>query len=73
MPRESGDHGRNGHRDRGLRAAQTVAFTILTGVGGGVLVGYGLDRLLHTVPWLSVAGVFIGFAAALAVVFFETK
>jgi F0F1-type ATP synthase assembly protein I len=73
MPRESGDHGRNGRRDRGLRAAQTVTFTILTGIAGGALVGYGLDRLLHTVPWFSIVGVFVGFGAALAVVFFETK
>ena len=34
---------------------------------------YGLDRLLHTVPWFSIVGVFVGFGAALAVVFFETK
>jgi len=73
MPRESGDHGRNGRRDRGLPAAQVVTVTILTGVVGGALVGYGLDRLMHTVPWFSIVGVFAGFAAALAAVFFETK
>ena len=75
MARESGegDHGGNGRRDRGFTAAQTVTFTILAGIVGGALVGYGLDRLLHTVPWFSVVGVFVGFAGALAAVFFETK
>jgi len=73
MARESGDHGRDGRNDRSLRAAQTVAFTILAGIVAGALCGYGLDRLLHTVPWFSIVGVFVGFAGALAVVFFETK
>jgi F0F1-type ATP synthase assembly protein I len=28
--------------------------------------GYGMDRWLHTRPWLMVAGVFVGFGAGLA-------
>jgi len=73
MPRESGDHGHSGQRRSGFAAAQTVAVTLLSGIVVGMLAGYGLDRLLHTVPWFSMAGLFVGFGVALAAVFFETK
>jgi len=73
MARKTGDHGPHGHRRGGVVAAQTVAVTILTGIVAGVLVGYCLDRVLHTVPWLSVIGLFAGFGVALAAVFFETR
>jgi len=73
MARKTGDHGRRGHRRSGIAAAQTVAITLLTGIVVGVVVGYGLDRLLHTTPWVSAIGLFVGFGVALAAVFFETK
>jgi len=73
MARESGDHGHSGQRRSGFAAAQTVVVTLLTGVVLGMLAGYGLDRLLHTVPWFSMTGLFVGFGVALAAVFFETK
>jgi len=73
MPRESGDHGHSGQRRSGFAAAQTVAVTLVSGIVVGMLAGYGLDRLLHTVPWFSMAGLFVGFGVALAAVFFETK
>ena len=73
MARETGDHGHNGHRRSGVASAQTVAITLLTGIVAGVLIGYGLDRLLHTLPWFSAIGLFVGFGVALAAVFFETK
>ena len=73
MARESGDHGHSGQRRSGFAAAQTIAVTLLTGIVVGTLVGYGLDRLLHAVPWFSMIGLFVGFGVALAAVFFETK
>jgi F0F1-type ATP synthase assembly protein I len=38
-----------------------------------LLVGYGLDRLLHTTPVFIVIGVFAGFGVALYAVFLETR
>jgi F0F1-type ATP synthase assembly protein I len=73
VARESGDDGHSGHRRSGFAAAQTVAVTLLTGIVVGVLAGYGLDRLLHSAPWFSMIGLFVGFGVALAAVFFETK
>ncbi len=46
---------------------------MLAGIGVGLLVGYGLDRLLHTTPAFIVIGVFGGFGAALYAVFLKTK
>ena len=46
---------------------------LLAGVALGLLVGYGLDRLLGTSPVLMLVGVFAGFAIALYAVFIETK
>ena len=56
-----------------LRRPRPIAFTVLAGIVVGMLVGYGLDRLLHTSPAFRVVGVFAGFGAALYAVFFETK
>ena len=56
-----------------MRLPRSIAFTVLAGIVVGLLVGYGLDRLLHTSPAFSVIGVFAGFAAALYAVFLETK
>ena len=51
MARVSGDHGQNGHNKGGLRVgAETIAFMMLAGIVVGLLVGYGLDRLLRTTP-----------------------
>ena len=73
MARDSGDHGRNGHNKGGLKSAETIAFMLLAGIVVGLLVGYGLDRLLHTTPVFIMIGVFAGFAAALYAVYLETK
>jgi F0F1-type ATP synthase assembly protein I len=37
-----------------------LAFTFVALVLIFTGIGYGLDRLLHTGPWLMVAGVFVG-------------
>jgi len=46
---------------------------LLAGVVVGLLIGYGLDRLLHTTPVFLVIGVFAGFGIALYGVYLETK
>jgi len=73
MARQTGDHGQNGHNKGDIVSAQTIAFTVLAGVVVGMLVGYGLDRLLHTSPAFLVVGVFVGFGAALYAVFLKTN
>jgi ATP synthase protein I len=73
MARESRDHGQNGQSKGGLASAQSIAFMVLAGIAVGLLVGYGLDRLLHTTPAFLVIGVFAGFGAALYGVFLKTK
>ena len=36
-------------------------------------MGYGIDRLVGTVPLFTLGGVFVGFAFGLYAVFLETK
>ena len=38
----------------------SLGFTLVAYVLVFTAIGYGLDRWLHTVPWLMVAGVFVG-------------
>jgi F0F1-type ATP synthase assembly protein I len=73
VARKSSDHGQNGQSKGGLASAQSIAFTVLAGIAIGLLVGYGLDRLLHTTPVFIVIGVFAGCGAALYGVFLKTK
>jgi F0F1-type ATP synthase assembly protein I len=73
MARVSGNHGHNGHNKGGLASGETIAFMIIAGIVVGLLIGYGLDRLLHTTPAFIVVGVFAGFGVALYAVFLETK
>ena len=73
MPRDPSDHGHTGQRKGGLASAETIAFMVLAGIAVGLLAGYGLDRLLHTMPAFTAIGVFAGFGVALYAVFLETK
>jgi F0F1-type ATP synthase assembly protein I len=38
----------------------SLGFTLVAYVLVFTAIGYGLDRWLHTTPWLMVAGVFVG-------------
>jgi len=40
--------------------AWSLAFTLVGLVVVFVAIGYGLDRWLKTLPWLMIAGVFVG-------------
>ena len=73
MARDRSEHGHNGHGKSGLATAETVAFMVIAGIVVGLLIGYGLDRLMHTTPVFTLIGVFAGFAMALYGVFLETK
>lgn len=74
MPHQRSEDGHNGqHQRRSSTGADSIAFTLLAGVVLGLLAGYGIDRLVGTVPVFTLIGVFAGFALGLYVVFLETK
>ena len=45
---------------RDLSGASGIGFTLVAYVLVFTAIGYGLDRLFKTAPWLMVAGVFVG-------------
>jgi ATP synthase protein I len=45
---------------RDLSTVGSVGFTLVAFVLVFTLIGYGLDRLVGTGPWLMVVGVFVG-------------
>ena len=52
---------------------ESIAFMLVAGVLVGLLVGLGLDKLLHTMPAFTLIGVFAGFAIALYGIYLDTK
>jgi F0F1-type ATP synthase assembly protein I len=74
LPHQRSEDGHNGqHQRRSSVSAESIAFTLLAGVILGLLAGYGIDRLVGTVPIFTLGGVFVGFGLGLYVVFLETK
>ena len=47
-------------------ALSGIGFEFLAVVGGAIALGWWLDRTLATKPWLTLAGVAIGFTIGLA-------
>ena len=45
---------------RDLSGASGIGFTLVAYVLVFTAIGYGLDRLFKTVPWLMIVGVFVG-------------
>lgn len=64
---------RSGKRNRkpakGYRQGQRVLAEMIGGPVGGGLIGFGLDQLFGTFPWLLLAMMFLGFAVAVRNVF----
>jgi ATP synthase protein I len=50
--------------DANYSLGNRVLADLLAGVGGGALIGWVLDRLLGTTPWLLLAMLFLGIAVA---------
>lgn len=48
---------------QGMGKAFRLSSELLAGLFVGMLLGWGIDRLLGTNPWGLVAGIFLGFAA----------
>jgi ATP synthase protein I len=57
----TGTHG--GHTDANYREGSRVLSYLLGGPLGGALVGWVLDRMLGTFPWIMLAMLFLGMAA----------
>jgi ATP synthase protein I len=48
----------------GRSAGIEIASTMIGYPLGGIVVGYGLDRLLATTPWITIVLMFLAFAGA---------
>jgi ATP synthase protein I len=51
--------------DPNMRIAQVVIGYLIGGPLGGGLIGYGLDSLFETKPWLTLVMLFLGFAVGI--------
>ena len=51
--------------DPNMRIAQVVIGYLIGGPLGGGLIGYGLDSLFGTKPWLTLVMIFLGFAVGI--------
>ena len=54
----------NGKQVGLLANAWTLAVLFPASLAAGALLGWWLDRMFHTSPWLTVVGLFLGAAAA---------
>ncbi|GGO94525.1 AtpZ/AtpI family protein [Stakelama pacifica] len=50
--------------DGGYRLGNRVLAALIGGIAGGALIGWVLDRLIGTSPWLLIVMLFLGIAAA---------
>ena len=50
--------------DKGYKQGSRVLAELIAGPAGGALIGWWLDRLLGTKPWLLLVLLFLGIAAA---------
>jgi ATP synthase protein I len=55
----------NAQVDPNMRIAQVVIGYLIGGPLGGGLLGFGLDSLLGTKPWLTLVMLFLGFAVGI--------
>ena len=57
-------HGKSVEADPNYRLGNRVLSELLGGLGGGALIGWLLDRLFGTSPWLLLALMFLGIVVA---------
>lgn len=59
---------RSGHKDaapaKGMRQGNRVLTELIAGPAGGALLGWFIDRLAGTTPWLLLACLFLGIGVA---------
>ena len=55
----------DGSEQSNLALTLTVVTLFSSNILGGILVGYLLDRWLHTGPWMVVTGIILGLASAI--------
>lgn len=56
--------GRESEFDKNYRLGNRVLADLIGGIGGGILIGWLLDRLFDTSPWLLLVFLFLGIAVA---------
>ncbi|MFS0736532.1 AtpZ/AtpI family protein [Sphingomonas sp. 1P06PA] len=59
--------------DANYSLGNRVLSDLIAGIGGGALIGWVLDRLLGTTPWLLLALMFLGIAVAFRNIFRLSK
>lgn len=55
---------RKGEVDNNYRLGNRVLADLIGGIGGGLLIGWLLDQLFDTSPWLLLVFLFLGIGAA---------
>lgn len=65
LQQEEARRNRRTQVDPNMRIAQVVIGYLIGGPLGGGLIGYGLDSLLGTKPWLTLVMLFLGFAVGI--------
>ena len=65
VQRREAEEARKKQVDPNMRAAQLVIGYLIGGPLGGGLLGWGLDSLFHTNPWLTLVMLFLGFAVGI--------
>lgn len=48
-----------------LKQALTIVTLFSSNILGGIIVGYLLDRWLHTSPWMIISGIVLGLTSAI--------
>ena len=61
--------GRKSEVDDNYRLGNRVLADLIGGIGGGILVGWVLDRLFDTSPWLLLVFMFLGIIVAFRNIF----
>ena len=65
VQRREAEEARKKQVDPNMRAAQLVIGYLIGGPLGGGLLGWGLDSLFNTKPWLTLVMLFLGFAVGI--------
>ena len=69
MPDDKDKSGHGADFARALAQLSQIGITIISCIATGILIGWFLDRLFGTTPWILLVFVFLGIAAAFRSIF----
>lgn len=69
MPDDNGNDEKKKENASAAYEAVTLGFLFPVAIGVGYGMGYGLDKLFHTKPWMSIIFTALGIAAAFVQLF----